>query len=585
MGRIFIGRRVSTGGLNDTAGTGGIARAGMDGVTGRNNTFIAGASKPIGVAVDANYVYWTNFNGSKIGRALKAGSGVNQSFIVSGPYPWSVEVRGAFIYWSNYLLGSGVSGDKLGRADVGGTNVNTAFVTGASGPRGIVTDGTYLYWANHTSNTVGRSLLNGTAVSQSFVVSASTATADLLRPAGLAVTGTHVLWSNSDVPKVGRAALTGVVDQITIFLDGQEVVNNPGSANVVSAARYYSGSGLLATRSTVGGLTFVGTDSQGTLTATLTTAGVSTRQRYKPFGEQRGTPLNALPSERGFIGQVEDTAAGLSYLNARHYDAKNATFISVDPVLSIYDPTSLNAYIYGADNPILFSDPTGLEPGGPCTGYTKAQCATSVAVAYNSAKGASGTVFGEKGDQYRAQAKYLEPQLPAQVPGDPFGVLFFVLGFVPGIGDAIDAAGCANGSTSSCLATVIPVVSGPVVKKLGNVVGEEAGSVVRKIFRGSKPDVPVDFIARKGADFHVDSDGFVVTEGKKAAGVSLNTDVKELAKYGREPNEVIRSSVPEGLEIVHTSGTHYEIRVKAGVRMTAEQYQEALCKILCSPKK
>jgi hypothetical protein len=79
----------------------------------------------------------------------------------------------------------GASGDKIGRADFGGANVNTAFVTGASGPRGIVADGTYLYWANHTSNTVGRSLLNGTGVSQSFVVSASSAAADLLRPAGL----------------------------------------------------------------------------------------------------------------------------------------------------------------------------------------------------------------------------------------------------------------------------------------------------------------------------------------------------------------------------------------------------------------
>ena len=134
----------TTGGLNDTFGTGGIARAGMDGVTGRNNTFITGASKPIGVAVDANYVYWTNFNSSTIGRASKTGTGVNQSFISSLHYPWSVEVRGAYIYWSNYLLGTGASGNKLGRADIGGTNVNTAFITGGSGPRGIVTDGTYL---------------------------------------------------------------------------------------------------------------------------------------------------------------------------------------------------------------------------------------------------------------------------------------------------------------------------------------------------------------------------------------------------------------------------------------------------------
>jgi hypothetical protein len=88
--------------LNDTAGTGGIARAAMDGVTGRNNTFVTGASKPLSVAVDANYVYWANVNSATIGRALKAGTGVNQSFIAAGSYPFSVEVRGAI--WRLLLL-------------------------------------------------------------------------------------------------------------------------------------------------------------------------------------------------------------------------------------------------------------------------------------------------------------------------------------------------------------------------------------------------------------------------------------------------------------------------------------------------
>jgi virginiamycin B lyase len=360
----------TTGGLNDTYGTGGVARAGLDGVTGRNNTFITGASKPLAVSVDANYVYWSNTNGSTIGRATIGGAGANQSFIAAGSYPYGLEVRGGFIYWANFLLGSGAWGNQIGRADVGGTNINSSFITTSAGsaPTGLTSDGTYLYWTNYATSKIGRSLLNGTGVDQAYVVPPTTAVADSFNPVGIAVTATHVLWTNLDAPKIGRAAFAGTGDQLTIFLDGQEIVNNPGSAVVTSAARYYSGSGLLATRSTVGGLTYVGTDSQGTLTATLTTAGVSTRQRYKPFGEQRGA-TNVLPSERGFIGQVEDTAMGLSYLNARHYDAKNATFIGVDPVLSIYDPTSLNAYIYGGNNPVRFSDPSGLEKGA--NGETK----------------------------------------------------------------------------------------------------------------------------------------------------------------------------------------------------------------------
>jgi RHS repeat-associated protein len=143
--------------------------------------------------------------------------------------------------------------------------------------------------------------------------------------------------------------------QLTVFLDGQEIVLNTGSATVVSAARYYSGSTLLAQRSTTGGLSYMGTDHQGTVTATLTTGGVVSRQRYKPYGAQRGSS-NVLPSERGFIGQIEDTSTGLSYLNARHYDTATATFLSRDPVVA-------NAqYGYADSSPIVLSDATGLDP-------------------------------------------------------------------------------------------------------------------------------------------------------------------------------------------------------------------------------
>jgi RHS repeat-associated protein len=91
----------------------------------------------------------------------------------------------------------------------------------------------------------------------------------------------------------------------------------------------------------------------------LTIARRPTRRPYKPFGEQRGA-ANALPSERGFIGQVEDTATGLSYLNARHYDATNGTFLRVDPVLDLQRPESFNPFSYGSNSPVVLSDPSGL---------------------------------------------------------------------------------------------------------------------------------------------------------------------------------------------------------------------------------
>jgi hypothetical protein len=59
-----------------SAGT--IARANLDG-SGVNESFITGASRPCGVAVDAAHIYWSQ--AMTVGRANLDGSGINQSFI------------------------------------------------------------------------------------------------------------------------------------------------------------------------------------------------------------------------------------------------------------------------------------------------------------------------------------------------------------------------------------------------------------------------------------------------------------------------------------------------------------------------
>jgi RHS repeat-associated protein len=153
--------------------------------------------------------------------------------------------------------------------------------------------------------------------------------------------------------------------KITAFLGGQEIVFQTGSTTVIEATRYYNGSTTLATRNSNGQLNYLATDHQGTVIATLTPTFATTRQRYKPFGAQRGTS-NTLPSEIGFLGQVEDTATGLSYLNARHYDPTNGLFISTDPLLLPYDPSADTRYGYSRSNPINTSDPQGTEPGSWC---------------------------------------------------------------------------------------------------------------------------------------------------------------------------------------------------------------------------
>jgi hypothetical protein len=65
-------------------------------------------------------------------------------------------------------------------------------------------------------------------------------------------------------------------------------------------------------------------------------------------------------------------------VGARAYDPTTGRFESVDPLLNMADPQSMNGYTYADANPVTGSDPTGLYtpgmgcPDGQCEGNAKA---------------------------------------------------------------------------------------------------------------------------------------------------------------------------------------------------------------------
>jgi virginiamycin B lyase len=183
---------------NTVAGT--IGRANLDG-TGVNQFFIAGVSSPEGVAVDGQHIYWTTANGhdTGIGRANLDGSTVDDNFITGASNPGSVAVDAEHIYWAN------PSAATIGRANLDGTSVDQHFINlpGVSGPEGVAVDGLHIYWTSERPGEVGRADLDGSAVNKSFI-----ATADAV-PFGVAVDGQHVYWANEAVGTVGRANLDG----------------------------------------------------------------------------------------------------------------------------------------------------------------------------------------------------------------------------------------------------------------------------------------------------------------------------------------------------------------------------------------
>jgi RHS repeat-associated protein len=79
-----------------------------------------------------------------------------------------------------------------------------------------------------------------------------------------------------------------------------------------------------------------------------------------PFGVPRGEDAAWKSGMRGFVDGQLDDSTGLTHLGAREYDPKLGKFISVDPLVDIKDPQTLNAYAYSNSNPATFSDPDGL---------------------------------------------------------------------------------------------------------------------------------------------------------------------------------------------------------------------------------
>ncbi|MBI9100659.1 MAG: RHS repeat-associated core domain-containing protein [Spirochaetaceae bacterium] len=76
---------------------------------------------------------------------------------------------------------------------------------------------------------------------------------------------------------------------------------------------------------------------------------------FTPFGEETGAS-GFLERDGFYTGKKIDSDTGLYYFNARWYDPALGRFITEDP---IKDGTNWFAYV--SNNPLIYTDPTGLE--------------------------------------------------------------------------------------------------------------------------------------------------------------------------------------------------------------------------------
>lgn len=131
-------------------------------------------------------------------------------------------------------------------------------------------------------------------------------------------------------------------------------------ANSVPTTYYIYGIGLLAQIPATGTAAhYYHTDLQSNVVAlTDATGAVTDTYFYHPFGKvlaKTGTTANPYLFA-GALG-VEQDETGLNYMRARYYDPIIGRFISKDPLGLA---AGVNQYGYGNNNPMRFTDPSGL---------------------------------------------------------------------------------------------------------------------------------------------------------------------------------------------------------------------------------
>lgn len=97
---------------------------------------------------------------------------------------------------------------------------------------------------------------------------------------------------------------------------------------------------------------------------------------FMPFGEEKPLGSRLTSNATKFTGHERDVESasfdnpdGLDYMMARYYSSSLGRFMSPDPLAGHpQQPQTLNRYIYAGNNPIRFTDPTGLDFYLKCKG-------------------------------------------------------------------------------------------------------------------------------------------------------------------------------------------------------------------------
>jgi RHS repeat-associated protein len=91
------------------------------------------------------------------------------------------------------------------------------------------------------------------------------------------------------------------------------------------------------------------------------TGAVLRRHDFKPFGEEINVTF-PNPDRKLFTGQERDSETGLDFFGARYYRVKTGTFLTTDPLGSVF---AGDFYAYAGGNPLRYVDLDGRQKVAP----------------------------------------------------------------------------------------------------------------------------------------------------------------------------------------------------------------------------
>lgn len=154
-------------------------------------------------------------------------------------------------------------------------------------------------------------------------------------------------------------------------LSGNALAETDGSGNTLNEYVFFAGR-RVASRNGSGAIFYYFADQVGSTRSITTGSGIGQTPGqlcydadFTPYGQEISytarLQTTACPQNYKFTGYERDAETGLDYAFNRYYSSRLGRFLSIDPLGgAVGNLQSNNAYAYTQNNPLNFSDPSGL---------------------------------------------------------------------------------------------------------------------------------------------------------------------------------------------------------------------------------